>query len=162
MSGAAPLAVSRLPLIPGAGLFSLGAGVACVGSLPHPASHPEGAGIGGGLRIGWQSAADPEVRWSWWFSRRSFGSGSVLLAFLPADFIQRPGWVSGAQRLDAVVVGPVTPGPVFTTATFVGHLVGSFRGVILVSIDRLLPVFLVLLCATTLGGLLVLYQMVQK
>ncbi|HCF26850.1 MAG TPA: chromate transporter, partial [Cyanobacteria bacterium UBA11049] len=46
-----------------------------------------------------------------------FGSGYVLLAFLRADLVERWRWLSDAQLLDAIAVGQVTPGPVFTTAT---------------------------------------------
>ena len=57
-----------------------------------------------------------------------FGSGYVLLAFLRADLVERLGWLTEAQLLDAVAVGQVTPGPVFTTATFVGYILGRSRG----------------------------------
>ena len=54
-----------------------------------------------------------------------FGSGYVLLAFLRADLVERLDWLTDAQLLDAIVVGQVTPGPVFTTATFIGYLLGG-------------------------------------
>ncbi len=54
-----------------------------------------------------------------------FGSGYVLLAFLRADLVERLGWLTERQLLDAVAVGQVTPGPVFTTATFVGYILGG-------------------------------------
>jgi chromate transporter len=57
-----------------------------------------------------------------------FGSGYVLLAFLRADLVDRLHWLTEAQLLDAVAVGQVTPGPVFTTATFVGYVVGARGG----------------------------------
>mgnify|MGYP003493087758 CR=1 FL=1 len=57
-----------------------------------------------------------------------FGSGYVLLAFLRADLVVRRGWLTEGQLLDAIAVGQVTPGPVFTTATFVGYLLGGFWG----------------------------------
>lgn len=54
-----------------------------------------------------------------------YGSGYVLLAFLRDDLVQHLGWISDKELLDAIAVGQVTPGPVFTTATFVGFLVGT-------------------------------------
>src|SRR6185295_4375591 len=53
-----------------------------------------------------------------------YGSGYVLLAFLRNDFVVRLGWLTERQLLDAVAVGQFTPGPVFTTATFIGFVLG--------------------------------------
>jgi chromate transporter len=70
-----------------------------------------------------------------------FGSGYVLLAFLRADLVQRWHWLSEAQLLDAVTVGQITPGPVFTTATFIGYVLGGARGAAVATIGIFLPAF---------------------
>jgi chromate transporter len=70
-----------------------------------------------------------------------YGSGYVLLAFLRADLVQRLGWLSEAQLIDSVAVGQVTPGPVFTTATFIGYLLAGPGGAVLASIGIFLPAF---------------------
>ena len=70
-----------------------------------------------------------------------FGSGYVLLAFLRTDLVDRLRWLTEAQLLDAVAVGQVTPGPVFTTATFIGYILGGFRGAVVATIGIFLPSF---------------------
>ena len=70
-----------------------------------------------------------------------YGSGYVLLAFLRADFIVRLGWLTDRQLIDAVSIGQVTPGPVFTTATFIGYLLGGLPGGLLATLGIFLPSF---------------------
>jgi chromate transporter len=70
-----------------------------------------------------------------------FGSGYVLLAFLRADLVERLHWLSPAQLIDAIAVGQVTPGPVFTTATFIGYVIAGPRGALAATIGIFLPAF---------------------
>jgi chromate transporter len=70
-----------------------------------------------------------------------FGSGYVLLAFLRSDFVDRLGWLTDQQILDAVAVGQFTPGPVFTTATFIGYLLGGVPGGLTGTLGVFLPSF---------------------
>jgi chromate transporter len=70
-----------------------------------------------------------------------FGSGYVLLAFLRADFVVHLGWLTEKQLLDAVAVGQITPGPVFTTATFIGYLVAGVKGAVVATVAIFLPGF---------------------
>lgn len=70
-----------------------------------------------------------------------FGSGYVLLAFLRADLVVRFGWLTDAQLLDAITVGQITPGPVFTTATFIGYLLGGPVGAIVATVGIFMPAF---------------------
>lgn len=70
-----------------------------------------------------------------------FGSGYVLLAFLRSDLVERYGWLTEGQLLDAVAVGQVTPGPVFTTATFIGYLLGGTPAAVVATVGIFLPAF---------------------
>ena len=70
-----------------------------------------------------------------------YGSGYVLLAFLRSDFVDRLGWLTDRQLLDAVAVGQFTPGPVFTTATFIGYLLAGVPGALLATLAIFLPSF---------------------
>ncbi len=71
-----------------------------------------------------------------------FGSGYVLLAFLRADLVEGTHWLTEPQLIDAVAVGQFTPGPVFTTATFIGYVVAGVPGAIFATIGIFLPSFL--------------------
>jgi chromate transporter len=80
-----------------------------------------------------------------------FGSGYVLLAFLRAEFINHLHWLTEKQLIDAVAVGQFTPGPVFTTATFIGYLVAGIPGAVVATLGIFLPGFLLV----ALSGLLI-------
>src|ERR1700680_699918 len=71
-----------------------------------------------------------------------FGSGYVLLAFLRADLVVHRAWVTDAQLVDAVAIGQVTPGPVFTTATFLGYLLRGPVGALVATVGIFLPAFI--------------------
>jgi chromate transporter len=71
-----------------------------------------------------------------------FGSGYVLLAFLRAEFINHLHWLTEKQLMDAVAIGQFTPGPVFTTATFIGYLVAGIPGAVVATLGIFMPGFL--------------------
>ncbi len=70
-----------------------------------------------------------------------YGSGYVLVAFLHADLVQNLGWLTDHQLFDAIAVGQITPGPLFTTATFIGYLLGGVPGALLATLGIFLPSF---------------------
>ncbi len=74
-----------------------------------------------------------------------YGSGYVLIAFLRTEFVERFGVLTSQQLIDAVAVGQFTPGPVFTTATFVGYVIHGFPGAIVSTVGIFLPSFLLVL-----------------
>ena len=71
-----------------------------------------------------------------------FGSGYVLLAFLRADLVVQRGWLTDSQLVDAIAIGQVTPGPVFTAATFIGFLLHGVSGAVVATVGIFLPAFL--------------------
>lgn len=70
-----------------------------------------------------------------------FGTGYVLLAFLQADLVDRWGWLTRNQLMDALAVGQFTPGPLLTTATFIGYLLSGVPGAFLATAGIFLPAF---------------------
>ena len=74
-----------------------------------------------------------------------FGSGYVLIAYLQDEIVHQRGWLTSAQIADAVAIGQFTPGPVLSTSTFVGYLLGGSTGAVLASVGIFLPSFLFVL-----------------
>lgn len=74
-----------------------------------------------------------------------YGSGYVLLAFLEAEFVEKLGVLTTSQIIDAVAIGQLKPGPIFTTATFIGYLLNGSSGAMLATIGIFLPSFLIVL-----------------
>jgi chromate transporter len=70
-----------------------------------------------------------------------FGSGYVLLAFLRSDLVEHFHWLTESQLLDAIAVGQITPGPVFTTATFIGYILGGAAGATVATLGIFVPAF---------------------
>ncbi len=81
-----------------------------------------------------------------------FGSGYALLAFLRRDLVTGLGWLSAREVLDAVVAGQVTPGPLFTTATFLGYLLGGFPAAMVATAAIFLPSFVLVAALEPLIG----------
>jgi chromate transporter len=71
-----------------------------------------------------------------------YGSGYVLIAFLRTDLVDHLGWLTNQQLFDAIAIGQVTPGPLFTAATFIGYILGGIKGAILATLGIFLPSFI--------------------
>lgn len=81
----------------------------------------------------------------WYFAKVGsvlYGSGYVLLAFLRSDLVDAWGWLTSTQLLDATAVGQMTPGPMFTTATFIGYLLGGIEGAAVATLGIFAPAFI--------------------
>jgi len=71
-----------------------------------------------------------------------YGSGYVLVAFLRADFVERLGWLTEQQLIDAIAIGQITPGPLFTSATFIGYLLGGVPAALIATLGIFLPSYI--------------------
>ncbi|MEN9790473.1 MAG: hypothetical protein RLZZ63_131 [Gemmatimonadota bacterium] len=103
-------------------------------------------GVGGSaLLIGGSAAATPTLGGIFVVFAKAgaflFGSGYVLLAFLRTDLVDRLDWLTESQLLDAIAAGQMTPGPVFTTATFIGYLLAGHAGAVVATVGIFLPAF---------------------
>lgn len=142
---ASALGVHELAILLGSGLLVVAARAARERRPPAPVAGfvpllPLAAGV-----AGLASAGGATLTGIFWLFCRTgavlFGSGYVLLAFLRADLVERLGWLTEAQLLDAIAAGQVTPGPVFTTATFVGWLLAGPSGALVATAGIFLPAF---------------------
>ncbi len=144
-TGAAALGVHELLVIFGAGLVAAAPALARRRGTPGPAASlialplPLALAAGGAAPPGFDLGALFLIFLK--IGSVLFGSGYVLLAFLRADFVERTGWLSEAQLIDAVAVGQMTPGPVSTSATFIGYLLGGGAGASLATVAIFLPAF---------------------
>jgi|CZKU01.1.fsa_nt_gi chromate transporter len=140
---ASALGVDSLAVLLGGGLISLIARQLAKGERRLRSFQP---GLLAGVAFTSASAAVPVTLTLLFFTFLKagafvFGGGYVLLAFLRADLVDRLHWLTEQQLLDAIAVGQVTPGPVFTAATFIGYVVAGGWGAGLATVGIFLPGF---------------------
>ena len=144
-AGANALGLNELIVLAAAGvLVGAGRGLLRPRSLPMLAALPLGATTTAGAAVA--AGLWPLFLVFLKIGSVLFGSGYVLLAFLRADLVNRLGWLTEGQLLDATAVGQVTPGPVFTTATFIGYIIGArhgwpLAGALVATVGIFLPAF---------------------
>lgn len=139
------LGVSPLPLLLGGGVL-LGA----LSLIKNKEDLPPGFGGFLSLLLGLPGSVTFAVPFSflrlfWVFLKAGslmYGSGYVLLAFIQDDLVEKLGWLTQGQLLDAIAVGQVTPGPLSTTATFVGYITGGLPGALMATFAMFLPGFI--------------------
>jgi chromate transporter len=90
-----------------------------------------------------------------------YGSGYVLIAFLRSEFVVDLGWITEQQLLDAVAFGQITPGPLFSTSTFIGYLVGGYSGALIAMIAIFLPGFVFVLASSFVLKLVARYTWLE-
>jgi chromate transporter len=106
-----------------------------------------GAGAGAGVAVGLAGASGAAPTLATIFlvflkiGSVLFGSGYVLIMFLRADVVQRYHWLTESQLVDAIAVGQIVPGPVTTTVTFIGYLIGGPWGAFVATVAVFLPAF---------------------
>ncbi len=79
-----------------------------------------------------------------------YGSGYVLLSFLESEFVDQRGWITREQLVDAIAAGQFTPGPLFSSATFVGYMAGGFPGALAATAGIFLPSFIFVMISVPL------------
>lgn len=139
------LGVNELLVLACAGLVMAAAGASSIrGNGPSIPAIAPSAGLAISAGAAATASATPGAIF-WIFAKIGsvlFGSGYVLLAFLQAEFVERRGWLTQQQMIDSVAVGQFTPGPVFTTATFIGYLLGGLPGAGAATLGIFSPAFL--------------------
>jgi chromate transporter len=145
-AAAALLGVNQALILPAAGLVGLllyapgvlrGAPIIIIGALPGLATvAPAGA------------APNRLLELAWFFFKVGallFGTGMVFFAFVQRDLVQTLGWLTQSQLVDAIAVGQMTPGPILSSATFIGFLVAGWPGALIATVAVFFPSFLIMI-----------------